>query len=141
VLKRREREANGKGERSLLDGIPLVLPALTQAHAYGNRARRVGFDWPDLAAVRAKVAEELAELDAAASPEEAAAELGDVLAAVVHLARWLGVDPESALRESNQRFAQRFRRVEALAREQGQALEKLDRPALDALWRTAKLQR
>nr|NMC02671.1 nucleoside triphosphate pyrophosphohydrolase [Chloroflexota bacterium] len=141
VLKRREREANGKGERSLLDGIPLALPALTQAHAYGNRVRRVGFDWPDLAAVRAKVAEELAELDAAASPEEVAAELGDVLAALVHLARWLGVDPESALRESNQRFAQRFRRVEALAREQGQALEKLDRPALDVLWRTAKLQR
>ncbi len=140
AIKRDEREANGQRERSLLDGIPRTLPALAQTYAYTSRVKRVGFDWPDIAGVRAKVMEELAELDAAVSPAEIAAELGDVLAALVNLARWLGVEPESALRESNQRFAQRFRRVEALAREQGVRLESLGIEALEQLWQTAKKQ-
>ncbi|MBN1919747.1 MAG: nucleoside triphosphate pyrophosphohydrolase [Anaerolineae bacterium] len=140
TLKRREREANGQAERSLLDGVPTTLPALAQAHAYSSRAKRVGFDWDSIEGVRAKVAEEFAELDAATSPEERAMELGDVLAVLANLARWLDIDPESALRESNQRFARRFRRVEALAREQGLLLENLGSEALDQLWRIAKTQ-
>lgn len=140
AIKRREREANGQSERSLLDSIPLTLPALSQTYAYSSRAKRVGFDWDSIEGVRAKVAEELAELDAAVSPEERAMELGDVLAALANLARWLEIDPESALRESNQRFARRFRRVEALAREQGLLLEHLDIAALEQLWQTAKTQ-
>lgn len=140
ALKRDEREANGQQERSLLDGVPRTLPALAQAFAYMNRVKRVGFDWPDLASVRAKVTEELAELDAATTPEELAAELGDVLAAMVTLARWLGVEPESALREANQRFAQRFRRVEALARQRGVRLESLALETWLQLWQCAKQQ-
>ncbi len=140
AIKRREREDNGQQERSLLDGIPEALPALAQAYAYANRVKRVGFDWPDIAGVRAKLMEELAELDAAVSPAEKAAELGDVLAAVANLARWLEIDPESALRESNQRFARRFRRVEKLARERGVLLETLGIEALEKLWQTAKAQ-
>jgi len=140
AIKRRERETNGHVEASLLDSIPTTLPALAQSYAYSSRVKRVGFDWDSIEGVRAKVAEELAELDAAASPEERAMELGDVLAALASLARWLEIDPESALREANQRFARRFRRVEALAREQGVLLEHLDIAALEQLWQTAKTQ-
>lgn len=140
LIKRREREENGKGERSLLDGVPKTLPALEQAYAYASRVKRVGFDWPDVAGVRAKVVEELAELDSARSLEERASELGDVLAALANLARWLDIDPESALRESNQRFARRFRWMEALVRQQGLQMENLGMNTLEELWQAAKLQ-
>lgn len=138
VLKRQERASNGQGERSLLDSVPRSLPALAQAHAYGSRAARVKFDWPELAGVVAKVREELAELEAAATPEAQAAELGDLLFAVANWARWLKVDPESALRETNGRFARRFRHLEAAARQRGIPLEQLSAEEMDRLWEEAK---
>lgn len=103
-------------EASVLDDIPRALPALTRAAKIGRRAASLGFDWPDVAGPRAKVAEELAELDEAIESgrhERIRAELGDVLMATVSLARHLSVDPEQALREANGRFASRFRSVEA----------------------------
>ena len=118
-LKAAEREANGKAEASLLDGVALALPALVQAEQYQKRAARVGFDWPEIQGVWDKVNEELEEIRNAPDAEARAGEIGDLLFSVVNLARWFKVDPESALREANQRFRQRFAHLEAEARSQG----------------------
>jgi tetrapyrrole methylase family protein/MazG family protein len=140
VIKMAER---GEGEEtaegpSALDGVPLTLPALARARSLSERAVRVGFEWPDLRGVLDKVQEELAELVAAEDKELQAAELGDLLFTLVNVARWLGLDAESALREASSRFAARFRAVEALARRDGLDLSSLDPAALDALWEQAK---
>ncbi len=132
-----EEEAPGEG-LSALAGVPPALPALAQAQAYGRKAARVGFDWPDVHGVVAKVHEEIAEVEAARTPEERAAELGDLLFAIVNWARWLNVDAETALREANARFARRFAAVEAQARAQGLDLRQMGLEALDALWEAAK---
>jgi ATP diphosphatase len=152
--KARERaQAAAHGdERGTLAGVPQALPALMRAMKLGRRAARVGFDWPDAAGARAKVAEELGELDAAlaarsdaalagvdAPNSEAADELGDVLFAVVNLSRHLHLDAEAALRAANAKFERRFRCMERLARERGLALERLSAPEWDELWREAKL--
>ena len=112
-LKAQERSSNGKAEASLLDGISLALPALAQAEQYQKRAARVGFDWPDIQGVLDKLAEELGEVHAATDGEERQAEIGDLLFAVVNLARWYKVEAESALREANARFRRRFSYIEA----------------------------
>ena len=132
-----KREEKGP-DRSVLDGVPAALPALQQADTYGRRAARVGFDWSDVDGVVEKVREEMAEIAAAATPEEREAEVGDLLFAVVNWARWLEVDPETALRLANGRFAQRFRAVERMAREQGLDMAATDIDALEALWQEAK---
>lgn len=141
VLQRWERlKREEKGEKSsLLDGVPAALPALQQADLYGRRAARVGFDWPSVAGVADKVREEIAELEAASTPREREAELGDLLFAVVNWARWLGVDAETALRQTNARFARRFRYVERLVQERGLNMAALTIDELEALWQKAKL--
>ena len=141
VLQRWEelkREEKGE-DRSVLDGIPAALPALQQADAYSRRAARVGFDWVEASGVADKVREEMAEVEAASTPGEREAELGDLLFAVVNWSRWLGVDPEAALRQANARFGRRFRDVERIARERGLDMATLTIDELDVLWREAKL--
>jgi tetrapyrrole methylase family protein/MazG family protein len=141
VLKAQERQAKtqeGEERPSTLDGVPPTLPALAQAHAYGRRAARVGFDWPDVEGVVEKIDEEIAELRAAGDDEERLMELGDLLFAVVNWARWLDVDPESALRQANARFAQRFAQIEAQAQRQNLDLLQLSLDELEALWQAAK---
>ena len=140
VLKDREKSARGEtgAAASTLDGIPPALPALARSQKIQNRAARTGFDWPDIEGVFAKLTEEVVEVRAAATSDEKRAELGDVLFVVVNLARWLGVDAETALREANERFGQRFRGVERLAAERGLALSSLSFEELDALWVEAK---
>ncbi|MCA9639871.1 MAG: nucleoside triphosphate pyrophosphohydrolase, partial [Myxococcales bacterium] len=104
-----------KGWRPLLAGVPRSLPALRRANSISTKVAQVGFDWPDAAGSRAKVNEELAELDEALAREdldEAEAELGDVLFALVNLARHRGVDPERALRRTCDKFQGRFAFVE-----------------------------
>ncbi len=133
-----KREEKGEG-RSVLDGVPTALPALQQADLYSRRAARVGFDWSAATDVARKVREEMAELEAATAQEEREAELGDLLFAVVNWARWLGVDAESALRQANARFAQRFRGMERLARERGLDFAALPIDELETLWQEAKL--
>ena len=133
-LKQEERGGNG----SMLDGVPRALPALLQAYTYGERVARVGFDWPGPAEVAKKVREELAELEAASTPEEVEAELGDLLFAIVNWARHLGVEPEAALRRANERFARRFRAMEELARERGLELERMTIEEMDVLWEEVK---
>lgn len=142
-LKEAERRAEGKVDPSALDGVPLALPALVRSERLGEKASRVGFDWPDAASVRAKVVEELGEVDEAVQSGDLSRiteELGDLMFATAQWARRLGVHPEDALREAATKFDRRFRRLEALARARGDSLEALDAAALDALWNEAKRQ-
>jgi tetrapyrrole methylase family protein/MazG family protein/ATP diphosphatase len=141
-LKAGEKAARGTG--GLLDDVPLALPALTRAAKLGRKASRVGFDWPDASGPRRKVDEELAELDheLGQAPDQDAveAEFGDLLFAMVNYARHLGVDPEAALRRSNEKFRRRFRYVEDRldAARLGGAEPGLEQ--LDAWWEEAKEQ-
>jgi tetrapyrrole methylase family protein/MazG family protein len=123
---------------SVLDGIPLSMPALARAQIISRKAVRVGFEWPNLDGVLDKLAEEAREVEEADTPEEREAEIGDLLFVTVNLARWLGIDAESALRATNKRFIRRFRLLERLARERDQELTDLDIYALDQLWEEAK---
>jgi len=137
-IKTEERAARGSG--GVLDEVPLALPALIRATRLGKRAAAVGFDWPDAEGARAKVLEELAEIDAARSeqPGRMAEEVGDLLLAATSLARHLRVDAESALRGANQRFETRFRMMEQLASERGLTLATLDPAQWDELWEEGK---
>ena len=140
VLKQREKSDRGQTATpaSTLDGIPPALPALARSQKIQTKAAATGFDWPDIEGVFAKLAEEVAEVRAAETDEDRRAELGDVLFVVVNLARWLGADAETALREANERFGRRFRGVERLAAERGLALGALSFAELDALWVESK---
>jgi MazG family protein len=134
-------KAEEKRGRGVLEGVPKALPALLRALRVGEKAARVGFDWPDSAGARAKVDEELAELDEALAKADRAAaerELGDVLFALVSVARKADIDPEAALRGTLDRFGQRVREVEKRVAERGQELSALSPEALDTLWREAK---
>ncbi|HEX8061910.1 MAG TPA: nucleoside triphosphate pyrophosphohydrolase [Allosphingosinicella sp.] len=133
ALKAAERSENQ--DKSALAAIALALPALKRAEKLQRRAARVGFDWPDAAGPRAKIDEELGELDDAATADERAAELGDLLFSVVNYARHLDIDPEAALRNASARFEQRFRKVEEIA---DKSLKDMDIHELEALWQRAK---
>jgi tetrapyrrole methylase family protein/MazG family protein len=137
ALKAEEREEKGNGE-GLLDGVPLGLPSLAQAAEIQARVARVGFDWPELEGVLAKIQEELAEAEEARRPEEIEGEVGDLLFAVVNYARWKQIDPEAALRMANRRFRNRFGKLEQKARVLGTPPEGLGLKGLDALWEAAK---
>ena len=131
IIKAEERAASP--DRSALAGVALALPALERAAKLQRRAARVGFDWPDVSGPRAKIDEELAELDAETDHDRKLEELGDLLFAVVNLARHLNVEPEAALREANSKFERRFRQIE---REPGFADLPLEEK--EALWDRAK---
>jgi len=109
-LKAAERKKSP--DDSALAGVALALPSLERAAKLQRRAARVGFDWPDKSGPRAKIDEELAELDAESDHQRMLEELGDLLFAVVNLARHLNIEPEAALREANRKFDQRFRAIE-----------------------------
>lgn len=140
--KARERRARQPGlALSELDDVPQSLPALSRARKLQKRAARVGFDWPDIAGPWQKVREESAELEAAIAHGEHAdieSELGDLLFAVVNLARHLDIDPEAALRAANRKFERRFRYIETVVVTRGQRLEQVDFSMLDGLWDAAK---
>lgn len=138
-IKRQERTV--AGATSLLDDVPANLPGLSRAVKLGKRAATVGFDWPDTAGVRAKVAEELGEVDAALATgdaDEVAAEIGDLLFSIANWCRHLALDPESCVRGANERFTRRFRAVEAAVAASGRGWDAHDAVELDALWRRAK---
>jgi MazG family protein len=127
--------------RRTLDGVPRALPALARAQKLSERAAAVGFDWPDAAGARAKVAEEIDEIDAAMRTGDAAAlehELGDLFFAAVSLARKLAIDPEAALRAANSRFTTRFEHIEDRLRERGKTPRDSNLEEMDALWNEAK---
>ena len=139
-----------RGAGTVLAGVPRALPALTRAAKLSRRAARVGFDWPDPRSVRAKVLEELHEVDGAlASPapvaqrpaaaHELSGELGDLLFTIVNWSRHLHIDAEAALRAANDKFERRFAHMESLARARGLELARLSAAEWDALWSEAKL--
>jgi tetrapyrrole methylase family protein / MazG family protein len=136
-LKAEERKEEGE-KKGLLDGVPLALPALTQAQEYQDRAAHVGFDWPEIDGVLDKIAEEVQEVRQAANQDELAAELGDLFFALVNLSRWKKVDAESALRGTNMRFKKRFGHVEEGARKQDKKLADMTLDEMEALWQEAK---
>ena len=144
-LKAAERAANAaaKGRpESVLDGVPLPFPALLRAYKLQRRAARVGFDWPELAPVAAKVEEEwselTAEIDNAGDQARLTEEVGDLLFAVVNLARHLEIDPEAALRAGNAKFERRFRAVEDGFREKGRQMAAASLEEMEVLWNAAK---
>jgi MazG family protein len=139
AIKAAEREA--RGSASALDDVPAALPALTRADKLQRRAARVGFDWPDLAPVLAKVREEIGEVESALEAgdrEAASSEVGDVLFAVTNLARHLRADPEQRLRDTSAKFERRFRAFEAALRAEGIEPEQADFEVLEAAYQRAK---
>jgi ATP diphosphatase len=136
--KARERLEAGEGD-AVLAGIPQALPALVRAAKLGRRASRVGFDWPEAQQVRAKVMEELHEVDAARSAAQRTEEVGDLLFAVANWARHMEVDAEEALRAANGKFQRRFEYMERLAHERSLQLQQLTLAEWEALWCEAKL--
>jgi ATP diphosphatase len=136
---RRNKAERRGGERppSILDDVPVGLPALARAGKLAKRAARVGFDWPDTRSVVAKIEEELAEVQEAIgneNPERQVEEIGDLLFAVANLARHAGVDPEAALRDANAKFVRRFEHVEARCREEGVNIADAGLERLDGYW-------
>ena len=131
IIKAEERAADP--DKSALAGVALALPALERAAKLQRRAARVGFDWPDALGPRAKIDEELVELDAETDHDRKLDELGDLLFAVANLARHLNVEPEVALREANRKFERRFRAIE-----QEPGFAELPLQEKEALWVRAK---
>jgi MazG family protein len=137
----KSEERAGAPQGGLLADVPVGLPALMRAMKLGKRAASVGFDWPDMTGVRAKVDEELAELDAAvAAGDESGvvAEMGDLLFTMANWCRHLKLDPETCLRAANQKFATRFRAVEHAIAQDDRDWRSYDAAELDALWARAK---
>lgn len=140
-IKQQERRALGREYASILDGVPKDLPALTQAEKTQAKAARVGFEWDDVSGAIAKVQEELDELAKArekGNQDAIQEEMGDVLFALVNVARYLGVDPEMALRASTKKFVNRFHYIEDVAEEEGLSLSVMGLDELDRLWDAAK---
>ena len=142
AIKADERAARQDAARaSLLDDVPVALPALTRAVKLSKRAARVGFVWPSAREVLAKLHEEVAELEAeiaAGEVDKAREELGDVLFVCANLARELDVDPEAALRTTNTKFVRRFKYIEAELAAKGSSPEQSSLGEMDALWDAAK---
>jgi ATP diphosphatase len=134
-IKAEERAAKASTGAGALDGVALGLPALLRAEKLQKRAARTGFDWPDPSGARAKIDEELVEVEEAVDQAQREEEIGDLLFAVVNWARKLGVEPEAALRAANGKFERRFKAMEA---EAGAGFEALSLDAKEELWISAK---
>lgn len=138
----KEREKDKRD--SVLDGVPKSLAALARAQKISSRAAKAGFDWTSAKEVEAKLAEELSELDqavASGSEVQVEEEMGDVLFALVNLARHLGVDAEVALSSATDKFVDRFKHLERALQSQGRSVSDADMEELDTLWEEAKIQR
>jgi len=138
-IKMKEKSATPR--KSLLDGIPGKLPALLYARRLQERAAQVGFDWEDIYGVIDKFEEEAGELrDAIKSGdrEKMTDELGDLLFALVNVGRWLGINPEEALRRTGKKFIRRFHRIEETATENGKKLQDMGLYEMEEIWQRAK---
>ncbi len=137
----KQAERSARAESGTLAGVPLALPALARAAKLTARAARVGFDWPNAAAVLEKLDEEAAELRAeldTADPARLADEVGDLLFVLANLARKLDLDPEACLRHANAKFARRFGSMERNAASTARMLAEMTLPEMEALWQEAK---
>lgn len=141
-IKAEEKAAKGVPAASILDDVPLALPALTRAVKLQNRAARVGFDWPDTSHVVDKLNEEMLELSAeiakGGDPDRLEDEMGDLLFVYSNLARHMKIDPEAALRRANAKFRRRFGRIEERLADMGKRPEESSLEEMDALWNDAK---
>lgn len=141
-IKAQEKAAKGSAQTSILDDVPLTLPALARAVKLQNRAARVGFDWPDTSLVIDKLNEEMLELSAeiakGGDPDRLEDEMGDLLFVYANLARHMKVDPEAALRRANAKFRRRFGRIEEKLAARGKKPEESSLEEMDALWNDAK---
>lgn len=144
IFKQKEREDKAKSDQaiSIMDNVPLTFPALTRAKKIQNRAAKVGFDWDNVEPVWAKLQEEVDEIHEAINDDmgqdKIEDELGDLLCVCVNLARHLDIDPEKALRRSNNKFERRFRYIEAKLALKGKTPEEASLEEMDALWDEAK---
>ena len=140
TIKRQERAKAGKDvqNESVLDRVPLASPALTVSQEYQKRARKTGFDYNIIEDVYKKIDEELNELREATTPEHQFEEIGDLLFVVALIALWHNVDAESALRQANRKFRQRFQAMEQVLHEQGRTFDSVGRDEWIALWKQAK---
>ena len=131
-----------EGKKSVLEGVPNSLPSMVKANRIQEKVRGVGFDWENKEQVWAKVQEELGELklevDAQSSHQKIEDELGDVLFSVINYARFVNVDPESALERTNKKFIKRFQYLEQKAKEQGRDLHQMSLSEMDVIWEEAK---
>ena len=137
-------ERSGAKDHSVLAGVARALPALVRAEKLGKRASRVGFDWPDRSGVRAKIIEELDELEEAVGERQRAGieeEFGDLLFAVVNLARHLEINAEKALMGANAKFERRFRDMEQSITDSGKRFRDFNHESLDRRWRAARRRR
>ena len=143
-IKAEEKAEKGKAPTSILDDVPLALPALARAIKLQNRAARVGFDWPDTTQVIDKLNEEMLELSAEVAkggdPDRLEDEMGDLLFVYANLARHMKVDPEAALRRANAKFRRRFGRIEEKLAAAGKRPEESSLEEMDALWNEAKAE-
>lgn len=129
------------GSKGVLKGVPKGLPSLVKAQRIQEKAAAIGFDWDDRAAVLLKVKEEIAELEheiQTGDTSRAEKEFGDVLFSLVNYARFLGINPDNALSQTNQKFIHRFEMMETLAQEQGKELSQMSLPEMDDLWNQTK---
>jgi len=143
VLKRWQeiKKSEGKQEESLLEGVPSSMPSLLRAHKLQDRAARVGFDWERVGDVIAKLDEEVEEFKEALgknSVHEMEEELGDIFFMLVNISRFIGVNPDDALRKTISKFIKRFRHIEITAAERGQVLSEMSLEEMDDLWNEAK---
>ena len=136
-IKAEERKAKGES-KSPVEGIPSNLPALAYAQLMQDRVGKAGFEWDDISGVLDKIVEEVAELKAAATPEEKMHELGDLLFTMVNLTRWSGEHAEDVLRKANQRFGKRYLGMEKLAAERSLDFNSLSLNQKEELWQEAK---
>jgi len=136
-----QKKREGKMRDSLLDGVPKTLPSLLRAHRLQDRASRVGFDWEKVEDVLVKLDEELKEFREALKrkrEEEIEEELGDIFFVLVNISRFVGINPDDALRKTISKFISRFRYIEMAAADEGRSLSDMTLAEMDALWDEAK---
>jgi MazG family protein len=138
-----EKIKQQEGKKSVLSGVPASMPALIKALRLQEKTKQVGFEWENTAQVKDKVEEEMRELYEAVEKEnqdEIEEEFGDVLFALINYARFVKVDPERALEQTNKKFIRRFRLIEDMAQQQGKSLHDMTLQEMDALWNKVKEQ-
>jgi len=133
-----ERLKIKEGKNSILTGVPQALPALVKAFRLQEKTKTVGFEWPDIEQVKAKVEEEWTELEQAKTPKHKEEEMGDLLFAIINYARYMNIDAEQALEKTNKKFIRRFQAIEETANVQGWELEKMGLEEMDKIWNRIK---
>lgn len=138
-----QKKREGKNRESIIDGVPKTLPSLLRAHRIQDRAARVGFDWEKLDDVLGKLDEELKEFKSAVREkknDDIESELGDIFFMLINVSRFIGINPEDALRKTISKFISRFRYIEMAATDVGKKLSEMTLAEMDAFWEEAKLR-